>query len=72
MEASSKDRIIDYFPIIAYFGFWLQGAVFAAILTGDTKLMVLGVVTAPAIAAMVLAIFRIARGHARQEEPRPE
>jgi uncharacterized membrane protein YoaK (UPF0700 family) len=53
------DKVIDYFPIFAYF----QGAVLGALLTGEPKLMALGVVTTPAILAMVIAIVKIYRAH---------
>ncbi|OGP61133.1 MAG: hypothetical protein A2V67_09095 [Deltaproteobacteria bacterium RBG_13_61_14] len=63
METSRWDQVLDYFPILAYFGFWLQGAVLGAILTGEPRLMKLGFVTAPAILAMLLAVVRIHHQH---------
>lgn len=57
------DKVIDYFPIFAYFGFWFQGAVLGALLTGEPELIALGVVTTPAIVAMVIAIVKIHRAH---------
>ncbi|UCD85277.1 MAG: hypothetical protein JSU92_03540 [Deltaproteobacteria bacterium] len=63
MEPSRFDKILDYFPILAYFFFWLQGAAIGAIITGDPRLMKLGFVTLPAIAAMILAVFRIRKRH---------
>ncbi len=62
-QSSRFDKILDYFPILAYFGFWLQGAAIGAIITGDPRLMKLGFVTIPAIAAMFLAIFKIHKRH---------
>ncbi len=53
------DKYLDYFPIIAYFGFWLQGAAIGALMTGEPKLIALGVVTTPAMAAMVYAAYKI-------------
>jgi uncharacterized membrane protein len=63
MEKSRFDRALDYFPILAYFGFWLQGAALAAVITGDVRLMALGLVTIPAVAAMVVAVLRIRLRH---------
>lgn len=63
MKNSKKDKLIDYFPIAAYFGFWAQGALIGAILTGEPKLMALGIVTTPAVAAMIIAGVKIYRAH---------
>ena len=63
MDKQKFDRLLDYFPIIAYFGFWLQGAAISSIFTGEPRLMALGFVTAPAIAAMIWAAFKIRRRH---------
>ena len=66
MEPSRFDKILDYFPILAYFCFWLQGAAIGAIITGEPRLMKLGFVTIPAIVAMLLAVFKI---HKRHQKP---
>ena len=62
-QSSRFDKILDYFPILAYFCFWLQGAAIGAIITGEPRLMKLGFVTIPAIVAMILAVFRIRKRH---------
>ncbi len=59
MESSRLDKAIDYFPLLAYLGFWIQGALVSSFITGDWRLMVLGVVTAPAMIAMVLAALKV-------------
>jgi hypothetical protein len=66
MEGSRYERLLDYYPILSYAGFWLQGAFIGAILTGDARLMKLGFVTLPAICAMVAAAFRIHKKHKEQ------
>jgi hypothetical protein len=63
MDKEKFDKLLDYFPIIAYFGFWLQGAAISSVFTGDPRLVALGFVTAPAIAAMLWAAFNIRRRH---------
>lgn len=63
MKPSRWNQALDYFPILAYFGFWLQGAALGAILTGDPRLLKLGFVTAPAILAMLLAAVKIHHQH---------
>ncbi|HUT55769.1 MAG TPA: hypothetical protein VM658_20430 [bacterium] len=55
------DKRLDYYPILAYAGFWLQGAAVAALLTRDPRLIALGLVTIPAVAAMAVAAVRIRR-----------
>ena len=68
MKGNRFDKILDYFPIMAYAGFYLQGAVLAAIKIGDPRLMALGIVTIPAVAAMIVAIIRIRRRHITADE----
>ena len=68
MEKKRFDKILDYFPIIAYFTFWFQGAAVASLLTGDPRLVKLGFVTIPAIAAMIVAVFKIRKQHRQQEK----
>lgn len=68
MEKSRFDRIFDYFPILAFAGFWLQGAFIGALVTGDPRLIKLGFVTFPAIIAMLLAVFRIRAKHREHAE----
>ena len=68
MDKDKFDRLLDYFPLLAYFGFWLQGAAISSIFTGEPRLMGLGLVTLPAIAAMLYAAKKIARRH--RDEPR--
>ena len=58
-----SDKMLDYFPILAYAGFWLQGAALAALITRDPRLIALGLVTIPAVAAMLAAVVRIRRRH---------
>ena len=69
MSSSRRDRLLDYFPILAYFGFWLQGAALAALLTRDSRLIALGLVTAPALAAMILAVIKIRKRRQEQDKP---
>jgi uncharacterized membrane protein len=68
MERSGFDRVLDYFPMLAYGGFWLQGAFIGALLTGEPRLMKLGFVTAPAIMAMLLAIVKINKRHKEKSD----
>ena len=68
MERSRFDRALDYFPILAYAGFWLQGAALSALITGDLRLIALGLITLPALFAMALAILRIRVRHRESSE----
>ena len=68
MKDTKFNRALDYFPILAYFGFWLQGAALASIMTGEIRLMALGVVTLPAMAAMAAAVLKIRARHFQTDE----
>ena len=59
MDKEKFDKLLDYFPVIAYFGFWLQGAAISSVVTGEPRLMALGFITAPAIVAMAFAAHKI-------------
>ena len=59
MDQEKFDRLLDYFPLLAYFGFWLQGAAISSVFTGEPRLMALGLITLPALAAMAWAALRI-------------
>ena len=65
-----SNRRLDYYPILAYFGFWLQGALIGALITGEPKLIMLGLVTVPALLALLIAVIKI-RGQSREERERP-
>lgn len=57
------DRRLDYFPVLSFFLFWLASAVAGALTIGDPALIKLGVVTTPAVAAMVITVLKIRRSH---------
>jgi len=59
MRSSRFNNILDYFPIAAYLGFWLQGGLAGAVITGEARLMALAIVTLPAMAAMTAAVIKI-------------
>jgi predicted branched-subunit amino acid permease len=63
MEKTKFEKAVDYFPLIAYGAFWFQGALIGSIVTEDPKLMALGFVTTPAIAAMIAAAVKIRKEH---------
>lgn len=63
MNSSRFDRLLDYFPLLAYLGFWLQGAALSAVITGDPRLMKLGVVTLPALLALLAAFLKLRCRH---------
>ena len=58
MEKKDFGGALDYFPLLSYFGFWLQGALLGSVVTGDWRLMALGAVTLPAVFALVVAAVR--------------
>jgi len=57
-----KDGWIDYLPMAAFLGYWLYAGLLAALATGDRRLLLLGLITLPALAAMAAAVRRTARG----------
>ena len=63
---SRYDQALDYFPLLAYLGFWVQGALIPSIMTGEVKLMLLGFVTTPALVCLALAALRIRRNHGEE------
>lgn len=60
MEKNS--RLVDLLPMLAFLGYWLYAGLFASLMTGDRRLVLLGLVTLPALAAMAAAIWRSASG----------
>jgi sulfite exporter TauE/SafE len=65
MKDQRPNRLLDYFPCLAYLGFWFQGALLGSIVTGEPKLMALGIVTLPALLALALAARKIRKGHSQ-------
>ena len=63
MESTRFDKLLDFSPLLAYFGFWLQGALLPSFMTEEPRLVWLGIVTLPAIIALILAALRIRRRH---------
>jgi predicted branched-subunit amino acid permease len=63
MSSSRLNPVLDYFPLLAYLGFWLQGAAIGAVITGDPRLIKLGLVTIPALLALLAAFIKIRRRH---------
>lgn len=61
MKNSRFDRALDYFPLLAYFGFWFQGAALGALLTRDPRLIAFGLITLPALIALTAAAVKIRR-----------
>lgn len=59
MRPRTTDRSLDYFPLIAFALFWFLAAVTGAIQIGDPSLLKLGLVTLPAVAAVVYCILKI-------------
>lgn len=56
MEKNS--RLVDLLPMLAFLGYWLYAGLVPAIMTGDSRLVLLGLVTLPALAAMAAALWR--------------
>lgn len=46
--------------MLAFLGYWLYAGLVPAIMTGDSRLLLLGLVTLPALAAMAAALWRAA------------
>lgn len=57
-----KDRWIDYLPMLAFLGYWFYAGLFAAAATGDRRLVLLGLITVPVLAAMLWALRLTAAG----------
>lgn len=55
-----KDGWIDRLPMLAFLGYWLYAGLFAAVMTGDGRLLLLGLITLPVVAAMAWALRRTA------------
>jgi hypothetical protein len=58
MKRPGWDRLIDYLPIAAYLGYWFFGAFIGALVIGELRYVMLGLVTLPAVAAMVAAALK--------------
>ncbi len=54
----NKDRWTDYLPMLAFLGYWLYAGLLAAAATGDRRLVLLGLITLPVLAAMAEALRR--------------
>ena len=63
MRPRATDRTLDYFPLIAFALFWFLSAATGAIQIGDPALLKLGLVTLPAVAAVVYCLLRIRARH---------
>lgn len=61
-----KDRWIDRLPMLAFLGYWLYAGLLAAVLTGDRRLTLLGLITLPVLAAMVWALRGTAAGRGKE------
>lgn len=63
----SKDRWVDYLPMLSFLGYWLYAGLLAALTTGERKLVLLGLITLPVLAAMAEALRRTAAAQSRIE-----
>lgn len=63
MNERTKNNMLDYLPVLSFFIFWFQAALGGALYIKDPALIKLGVVTLPAVAAMIAAVVRIHAGH---------
>ncbi len=61
-----KERWIDCLPMVAFLGYWLYAGLLAALLTGERKLVLLGLITLPVLAAMGEALRRTLSGRGRE------
>lgn len=57
-----NSRLVDLLPMLAFLGYWLYAGLLAAVMTGDRRLLLLGLVTLPVLAAMAAALRRAASG----------
>jgi len=63
MKTSRFDKLLNYFPILAYLGYWFYGPFIGALIIGDPRFVKLGLVTIPAIAAMLMVALKIHRSN---------
>lgn len=56
MEKNS--RLVDLLPMLAFLGYWLYAGLFASLMTGDRRLVLLGLITLPVLGAMAAAVWR--------------
>lgn len=55
-----KTSGLDFLPMLAFLAYWLYAGLFAAVVTGDPRLVKLGLITLPVIAAMAAAVYKTA------------
>jgi hypothetical protein len=63
MKVLSGHKRLDYFPLISFFLFWLLAAAAGASLINDPGITRLGIVTIPAIAAVIASVIKIRKLH---------
>ncbi|MEK6796144.1 MAG: hypothetical protein AABZ39_15295 [Spirochaetota bacterium] len=51
-------RLVSLFPALAFMLFWLAGGLLPAIVSGRAELVVLGAVTLPVVAVMIMSAVR--------------
>lgn len=56
---SRPSAVLDLLPIAAFLAFWLMAGLLSALVTADGRLVALGVVTLPAVAAACAAAWRV-------------
>jgi len=54
-------------PMLAFLGYWLYAGLLAALATGDRRLVLLGLITLPVLAAMAEALRRTAAAQRRAD-----
>ena len=63
MSEKTKDRWFACLPVMVFFAYWLYACLFCAVMTGEARLLGLGLVTLPLLAAMAATVVRVLRGN---------
>lgn len=58
----SPGKTLEYYPIIGFFIYWLYSCPIGAIVSGDPRLLKLGIVNVPLLLIGIASIVKIRRG----------
>ena len=71
MNENSFPRLFRLLPILAFFAYWAYACLAGALLANDPRLVKLGVLTLPLLAAMAAAAVKAFRGGVKTDTTCP-